>query len=58
MTKQAKGWAVIGPDGAFFCETFRNDQSAAIKAFDVNQKWDALVEQGYRCVPVTIEWRE
>ena len=56
---KAQGWAVVGPDGRIRSWSIREFEHVAKDDFaDGLAPWDALAAEGYRCIPVTIEWRE
>ena len=58
---KAQGWAVVGPDGLVISTLRQFDFDAMDALCDfhgVRKPWSWWTAHGYRCVPVTIEWRE
>lgn len=63
---KATGWAVVAPNGRVDATTFATNEFSATRKFvgrdasirDVPKVWAEWRKVGYRCVPVTIEWRE
>lgn len=55
---KTQGWAVVGPDGNPIVFGLDEGDAWSNACYSEMASREELKADGYRCVPVTIEWRE